>query len=306
MKNEETVPSTGVVTAPRWNSVLKFVGGKRHLVPEIRRYLPSSWITYVEPFAGGASVFFALTETPPTFHSVINDTNEKLMNMYVAVRDDVENVIRFLHEHENTKEHYYAVRSDNMSVGSKAKRAADLIFLNRAGFNGLFRVNGSGGFNVPYGDNPKALLCDEVRLRMASKQLKTATVLSTDFETITREHVKLWISASYGKTKERPLIYFDSPYIPLSKTSNFTAYGTDGFKLVDHQRLAKLTRDLIDIGVHVILSASSAPDTYELYKGLPIIEVEARRSINSNGAKRGPVKEVLVMSPWLVENANIK
>jgi len=283
---------------PRWSACLKWSGGKTGLVPEISRYLPNSWTTYIEPFFGGGAVFFALSEKR-RFPSIISDSNEKLMNMYVAVRDDVENVIRFLSEHVNTKEHYNAVRADNMEKGSKAKRAADLIFLNRAGYNGLFRVNRNGGFNVPFGDNPKVLLCDEARLRLASQQLKTAIILTSDFEKLLRFQDKPYVNKG-------DLIYLDSPYMPLSKTSNFTAYGADGFKLADHERLAKLARDLIDKGVHVILSASSAPDTYELYKELPIVEVEARRSINSDPTKRGAVKEVLVMSPWLLEQAKEK
>jgi DNA adenine methylase len=284
----------------RWDAPLKYAGGKSGLASEILRYVPAKWKTYHEPFFGGGAIFFALREKYGDFPAFLNDSNEKLMNMYVAIRDDVENVIRHLHEHVNSSEHYYQVRMNNMDVGSKAKRAADLIFLNRCGYNGMYRVNQNGRFNVPFGNNPKALLCDEARLQFTSKQLKSTTILHHDFEYTIRHHMRMKLLT------KGDLIYLDSPYMPLSKTASFTKYGADGFKLEDHQRLAKLTKELVAEGVHVILSASSAKETYELYGGLPIIDVEAKRSVNSNAKKRGAVKEALVVSPWLLEQAKEK
>jgi len=286
----EMIRPEGVEAKP----VVKFVGGKRQLLPEILRYVPRDFGAYHEPFVGGGAVFFALSSLGLLKEqSTLSDTNAKLVMMYQALRDDVEEVIGHLKKHENKESRYYAVRADNMLVGSKARRAADLLFLNRCGFNGLYRENKKGQFNVPFGDNPKATICDEEKLRAASRALAKASIVEADFERV-RAHVY-----------PNDLVYLDSPYAPLSKTSDFTGYQAAGFSVEDHRRLAAFARELIDARVSVILSASSAELTRELYEGLPIIDVLAKRSVNSKKDKRGVVKEVLVVSPWLVRQMDL-
>lgn len=256
-------------------SPIKWVGGKRQLLSEILRYVPRDFGAYHEPFIGGGAVFFALSSLG-------------LLKEQSTLSD-----LDHLRKHENKESRYYAVRADNMLVGSKARRAADLLFLNRTCFNGLYRENKKGQFNVPFGDNPKATICDEDKLRAASRALAKASIVEADFER-TRAHVY-----------PNDLVYLDSPYAPLSKTSDFTAYQAAGFSVEDHRRLAVFARELIDARVSVILSASSADLTRELCEGLPIIDVLAKRSVNSKKDKRGTVKEVLVVSPWLVRQMDL-
>jgi DNA adenine methylase len=223
---------------------------------------------------------------------VLSDINAKLVAMYQSVRDDVDNVIRHLEDHKNEKEHFLKVRRDNMLVGSKARRGADFIYLNRCCFNGVYRENKKGEFNVPFGDNPKAKYCDEGRLRVASRQLKCAVVREADFEVVLQT------------ARKGDLAYLDSPYAPLSPTSNFTAYDKSGFTVDDHRRLRTVFQQLVSRGVHVILSASSALLTFDLYAGKKdcrLFDVDAKRSVNSKSDKRGAVKEVLVVSPELVK-----
>ena len=272
----------------RHTGIVKWAGGKKQLLFELLKYIPKTFGAYHEPFLGGGALFFALAEASRITEASLGDMNAKLVTTYQAVRDEVETVIAHLQKHKNNEHHYYEVREHNMQRGGKVQRAADFIFLNRAGFNGLYRENKKGRFNVPFGDNPKAQICDEASLRSSSRLLQLASVTAGDFARLR------------SRVKKGDLVYFDPPYLPLSKTSNFTGYTADGFGLEDQKRLRQLVQDLVASEIHVLLSSSSATATRELYDGFSIIEVNARRSVNSKGDSRGAVKELLIMSPWLV------
>lgn len=262
---------------------IKWVGGKRQLLPEIRKYVPASFGTYYEPFLGGAALFFALQPE----RAVLSDLNDNLITMYKALRDIPKSVVELLTsgEYPPAREHYeQVVRPRNMREGGAARRAADFLYLNRYGFNGLYRENKSGQFNVPYGDNPKAHI-DMKNLQRVSNALQGKTILREPFQAVLET------------AKRGDFVYFDPPYVPLSDTSDFTAYQGEGFNMADQIRLRDTALLLHERGVHVLLSNSSAPEVYQIYADFRITEVRARRSVNSKADKRGEVTEVLIRPP---------
>jgi DNA adenine methylase len=271
---------------------LKWAGGKRQLLSELRKHVPQFYGRYYEPFVGGGALFFDL-QTPPedptdlgawqdwsSHESVIGDTNLELIRTYRAVRDDVESVVDCLKLYKNSESLFYEARA-NPPVGD-AEFAAWFIYMNKVCFNGLYRVNKKGEFNVPFGKYVNPKICDEETLRACSAALQDVRIEYDDFNIVTAE------------VGPGDLVYFDSPYLPVTVTSNFTAYTKDGFTYADHQRLAACALELKRRGVFVVLSNSSCPAVRELYAGWEIIEVDARRSINSKGSKRGAVKEVII------------
>jgi DNA adenine methylase len=265
---------------------LKWAGGKRQLVPRILDLVPARIDTYYEPFLGGAAVFFALARLQLFRRAVLTDANAELVNCYEAVRDDVEGVIVELHKHKNSPSHYYRVRARDPAKLTRTQRAARLIFLNRCGFNGLYRVNSSGTFNVPFGRYARPTICDPTKLRRASRILQTVEIRRADFGEI----------LDGRRPGRRDFVYLDPPYVPISKTSSFTAYASRDFNLVQQQRLADALAALAKRRVPALLSNSDCVTTRGLYAGLEIAEVQARRAINSNARGRGPVGEILVRS----------
>ena len=264
---------------------LKWAGGKRAIVPRLLELLPPVIETYYEPFLGGGALFFALVARGVRFEkAVLADQNEELVNCYQVVRDDVKRVIAALRKHENTEHHYYRVREADPSSLGPAEQAARLIFLNRTGYNGLYRVNSKGRFNVPFGRYKKPRLDDAERLETASRALKKARIDHRDFEKTVKN------------AGDRDFVYFDPPYVPLSLTANFTAYGQAGFAMDEQQRLADLLRRLGRANVPALLSNSDCAATRTLYAGLDLGVVSVRRAINSVASGRGPVAEVLVRS----------
>ena len=276
---------------------IKWAGGKRQLLPEIKKRIPDDMSTYYEPFVGGGAVLFDLQPKK----AIINDANEELVNVYEVIRDNVDGLIRELKHHKETlmeyredenkeeKNYYYEVRAwdrkDNYDSISDLKKAGRIIFLNKTCFNGLFRVNQSGEFNVPFGRYKNPAIVNEEVLRAVSHYLNNNNIRITneDFE-----------EAMKGMRKQA-FVYFDPPYHPISDSSSFTGYTVDGFDEKDQRRLKKLCDNLDERGCRFMLSNSSAPLIQELYE--PNYEVEyigANRSINSDGDKRGEVKEVLV------------
>lgn len=266
-----------LASPPSARPFVKWVGGKRALADQILEGLPP-FNRYFEPFAGGAAVFFELAPGAAT----LSDANTKLINAYQALRYDPDAVIDHLRTYENTKEFYLAIREKNFDVGSCAERAADFIYCNRVGFNGLFRENQSGVFNVPFGDNPRATICDENNLLAVAWALQDVDIRAGDF-------VDAVSSAEAGD-----FCYFDPPYIPISTTSNFAGYQAAGFDYRDQVRLRDTALALKARGVHVILSNSAAAMVFDLYAGFDIQLVDARRAINCKADRRGPVKEVLI------------
>jgi DNA adenine methylase len=259
---------------------IKWAGGKWQLLPAFKLHFPprTAIKRYFEPFLGGAAVFFHLQHP----HSFLSDSNAQLVELYQIVRNDVESLIGALLHHKNEEKYYYAVRGLDAASLSPVERAARFIYLNRTCYNGLYRVNSQGQFNVPFGDYKNPRICDAHGLRAASLALQRANLRLADFETAVKE------------TQRGDLIYFDPPYQPLSKTSSFTAYTSDRFGEEEQRRLARIFRDLDRRGCYVMLSNSSAPLIRELYSEYNLIEVLANRAINSKANGRGKIVELLI------------
>lgn len=264
---------------------LKWAGGKRQLLPALREHLPLEFGRYYEPFVGGGAVFFDLVARRGVFDAKLGDNNQLLVAAYLGVRDRVEEVIRLLSGMRYDRKKYYALRSqkDLFASGSTEEFAARFIYFNRAGFNGLWRVNKNGRFNVPFGRYTNPTICDADGLRAASAALQEVTVSAGDFE------------RSVTRAKPGDLVYFDPPYVPLGGTSDFTAYTKDGFTLRDQERLHDLAFTLKRSGVRVVLSNSDTPAVRDLYRrGWKLHPIQARRNINSKASKRGAVGELII------------
>jgi len=266
---------------------LKWVGGKRQLLSEIEKRLPPSYSgRYFEPFVGGGALFFHLTNSPTHApkKAFLADTNQRLIRAYKGVRDDVEKVLRSLKNRGKTEEDYYRTRDEDIDARkSDAEVAAWLIYLNKTGYNGLYRVNSKNRFNVPFGRYEKPAFYDPETLRRCSDALADADIRLEDFE------------KAAAKAKRNDFVYFDPPYVPLSATSSFASYTKGGFGLEEQRRLRDLARSLKKQGVHVLLSNSSAPEVFDLYAtGFTITPVQATRVVNSKASRRGAVTEVLI------------
>jgi DNA adenine methylase len=269
---------------------LKWAGGKRQLLPRILDLAPARIDTYYEPFVGGGAVFFALAATKRFARAVLGDANPELVNCYETVRDDVEAVIAFLRKHRNTPAAYYGVRAKDPNRLSNAARAARVIYLNRCGYNGLYRVNSEGRFNVPFGSYRKPNICDVPRLQAASRALQDVEIVCGDFRDVLARRAP----------GERDFVYLDPPYVPISKTASFTSYAARDFGPEDQRRLADVLSSLSRDSIPAVLSNSYCRDTRALYVGLKIQRVPARRAINSVGGGRGPVSEMLVRTAAIV------
>ena len=269
---------------------IQWVGGKRWACPQLEEIMTSSYGRYFEPFMGGAALFF---HTRPE-KAVLCDFNSRLVKMYRGVRDNVEDVIELLSMFKREEVFYQEMRAlSHVPLGNSYGSAyidntpstfvaAWFLYINRTSFNALYRENSKGEFNVPMGtytDNP---FYNAENLRTASLALKQVSLMHQDFRTIERQ------------AKAGDFVYFDPPYAPLSATSDFTSYGRTGFGPEDQVDLAEMFFRLQAKGVYVIASNSSAPLIYDLYKGAKILEVDVKRTINSDPTKRGAVKELII------------
>ena len=270
---------------------LKWVGGKGQLLEQLLLLFPSPHEgAYFEPFFGGGAAFFALA--PVT--GQINDVNKALMAAYTNVRDSIEAVIDQLRELESEylaldadsrQEYFYERRSEyNQEYYATVRKTTLLIFLNKTCFNGLYRENRKGEFNVPHGRYANPTICDEATLRATSGALKYVKITSGSFEDAVKD------------AKEGDFVYFDPPYHPLNPTSSFTSYSVDDFTADDQRKLKGVFDDLTKRGVKVALSNSDSEFINELYAEYRIEKVLAGRSINSVGSKRGKITEVLVLN----------
>jgi DNA adenine methylase len=268
----------------RLRPILKWAGGKRSLVPRILEELPEQIDTYYEPFVGGAAVFLALAEAKRFKRAVITDKNAQLINMYTVVRDDLGKLLKKLEGLQNrtSEEDYYSIRAGKPK--NRIDRAARLIYLNKTGYNGLYRVNSKGGFNVPYGRYKRPKIYDPERLAHAASYLQDVTIRVADFE------------EACAEAKRGDAVYLDPPYLPLSKTASFSAYHSEAFGMPEHQRLAKVFAKLLRRGVTAVLSNSATPETRALYQSFKCSDVAVRRPINSIGSRRGAVSELLVVA----------
>lgn len=262
--------------------VLKWAGGKSRLVPKILVRLPENIETYYEPFVGSAAVFFALRTRGSFKRAVLSDRNRELIDVYRALKRDVAAVMTVLKKYSYDRDVYYQVRSTDPKTLDLFERAARTIYLNKTGFNGLYRVNRAGEFNVPFGRYTNPNICDEPRLRSAARALKGVKLTVSDFE-------KACAEAGPGDA-----VYFDPPYLPVSKTSNFTAYHSEAFEMAEHERLAEVFSGLVKRGVCVALSNSDTTATRRLFKGYKTERILVSRPINSKTTKRGDVAEILV------------
>ena len=291
---------------------LKWAGGKRQLLPELRRFYPPRFETYHEPFVGSGAVFFDLVGRRAVRRRRVRltDVNPDLIGCWRQLRDNREAVIEHLRglaseRVEAPEEHYYDVRERfNGARGEilddgrpqaelyTATLAAMLIYLNRTGFNGLFRVNSRGLFNVPRGRYRNPRICDEHNLRRASEALSTLEA-EVDYAKY---------DAVLDVARPRDFVYLDPPYAPLSATASFTSYTATRFGAGDQRRLQQVVLALAQRGCQVVLSNSTAPEIRDLYDGNADAEeagvrahrVAARRTINSNAARRGPVEEYVI------------
>ncbi|MCP5094405.1 MAG: DNA adenine methylase [Chloroflexi bacterium] len=264
---------------------LKWAGGKRRLLKQYAPYFPSinSINHYYEPFIGSGAVFFHLRPVNAT----LSDRNGRLIELYQMIQSNVEGVIAALKPHQNELDYFYSIRAQDPQQLTAVQRAARLIYLNKTCYNGLYRENRRGQFNVPFGRYVNPAICDEDRLRAASAALHGITLKAEDFADVLT-HVA-----------PDDFVYLDPPYVPLSLTSSFTSYNQHGFGEADQHRLAETIGRLSDLGCRVMLSNSSAPLVYELYNNDPryhLHEISARRNINSKANGRGPVKELLILN----------
>jgi DNA adenine methylase len=294
---------------------LKWAGGKRQLLSQLEAHFPSRLLNggitrYVEPFVGSGALFFKIFQAYPIEECLLADINPELILVYKTIREDVRELIHHLEELErrflklntdNRKEFYYKIRDeynqqrisiqyDDFEPGW-VSRSAHMLFLNRTGYNGLFRLNSKGAFNVPYGRYKNPRILDAENLCRAADLLQRVSILYGDFEKIA-EFVD-----------QRTMIYFDPPYRPLSATAHFTAYSKDGFDDSQQLRLANFFRDLDGKGASLMLSNSDPhnldprDDFFEdAYRGFRIERLKARRNINREADKRGPISELLILN----------
>ena len=258
---------------------MKWAGGKTGLIPQFEPLFPKIEFTlYAEPFVGGGAVFFHLL--PPK--SILIDSNEELINFYLVVRDNLEELLADLKKHKNTKEHYYSIRALDPQALSPVERASRFLYLNKTAYNGLWRVNSQGKHNVPFGRYKNPKIVDELNLRLVSEALRTAEVLCDDFSRV------------LDFARAGTFVYLDPPYYPLSDTANFTGYTADAFGARDQERLAGVFRELDRRGCLVMLSNSDTPFIRQLYSGFDIQVVYARRAINCRADRRGPIAELVI------------
>jgi DNA adenine methylase len=258
---------------------VKWAGGKRQLMHELLPEVPAQRGTYHEPFIGGGALFFKLQPQ----RAVLTDMNLRLVRTYRAVRDDVQALIAALEQCPNDKDFFLQMRARDIDKASDVEVATWFIFLNKTGFNGLYRVNQKGGFNVPFASYKNPRICDKDNLLATSKALQGVEILNTDFRSVAQ------------RAEAGDFVYFDPPYVPVSTTASFTSYTRDGFSMVDQAALRDIALGLKQRDVSVLLSNSSVPEVHELYsEGFVVRVVQASRAINSNAKKRGKVAEVLI------------
>lgn len=265
---------------------LKWVGGKRQIIPEILSHLPKniSSLNYCEPFIGGGALLFHLEPK----RAIINDYNEELINVYKVIKNNLEELLIDLKKHQNTSEYFYQIRGiDRQPLFDEltnVQHASRIIYLNKTCFNGLYRVNSLGEFNSPFGRYTNPNIVNEPVLRAVSKYLNSSeiTILNGDYEKV------------LNSVTADTFVYLDPPYHPISESSNFTGYVQGGWSEKHQIRLKKACDDLNKKGVKFLLSNSAAPFIKELYSGYEIHSINANRSINSVGEKRGQIEELLI------------
>lgn len=273
---------------------VKWVGGKGKLVPELEKYFPKKFNRYFEPFVGGGALFYEVIQKNNIVFSSINDINKKLIVTYKQIQQDPKKIISLLKNIENEykklsleeqKEYFYTIRKkynkeslDNITI------AVYLIFLNKTCFNGMYRENSKGEYNIPFGDQKNPTICDEKNILAVSKCLKNTEINNLSFE------------EAVEKCKKGDYIYFDPPYYPINATSSFTSYSKNSFGPREQEKLRNVFIKLARKGCFVMLSNSNTDFIKEIYKEYKdyFKYIYATRSINSNGNKRGKILEIVI------------
>ncbi|WP_457558425.1 DNA adenine methylase [Candidatus Harpocratesius sp.] len=263
---------------------LKWAGGKRQLIEQYDEFIPNDIEEYIEPFVGGGAMFFYLL---PDF-AILIDNNPVLINSYKIIKNNVNELLKLLEKHENNSEYYYKIRSldrhpdfDKLSDIEKASRT---IYLNRCCYNGLYRVNKKGQFNVPFGRYKNPIFCDKENLLAVHQSLQNVELICDSFEKVTEF------------ATENSFIYMDPPYVPISDTASFTSYTKEDFGKEQQIKLKKVFETLDKKGSKVMLSNSYCEFILDLYEKYEIKIVYATRAINSNANKRGKIKEILILN----------
>lgn len=262
--------------------IVKWAGGKTQLLGELLPRIPSYPGKYIEPFFGGGALYFDLCPDK----AIIADSNPELINAYRQVAEHVEEIIELLSSYENSEESFYRMRKLNWEALSEVEAASRFIYLNKTCFNGLYRVNKYGQFNVPYGKYKKPNICDASTLRAASEVLKGATIVCGDYVEILREH------AEAGD-----FVFLDPPYIPISEHADFKRYTKKQFYKEDHVTLANVVHELVHHGCYVILTNSNHPLVHELYSAYPIDIIQTKRHISCNGKTRSGEDVIVTAFP---------
>ena len=265
---------------------LKWVGGKRQIMPSIVSLLPENMeeYRYVEPFVGGGAVLFHLHPKS----AIINDFNAELINVYEVIKNNLDELVADLKKHQNESGYFYEIRgwdrSDEIKRLTNVQRASRIIYLNKTCFNGLYRVNSAGEFNVPFGKYKSPNIVNEPTLKAVSEYLNANNIIiyCCDYEDVLRELDK------------NSFVYLDPPYHPVSESSNFTGYVQGGWNMYDQIRLREACDELTRKGIKFLLSNSATPLIKEQYKDYNIQTVKANRAVNSNGAARGEIDELLI------------
>jgi DNA adenine methylase len=263
---------------------LKWVGGKRQIIPEIAEHLPKNIKLYIEPFIGGGALLFHLQPK----RAIINDFNSELVNVYRVIKEDLENLISDLKKHKNEAEYFYKIRgidrTEEIDRLTSTERASRIIYLNKTCFNGLYRVNNSGEFNSPFGRYKNPNIINEPVLRAVNHYLN-----NNDVQIMNGDYLE-----ALQKAEKSSFVYLDPPYHPVSESANFTGYIQGGWGTEDQIKLREACDDLTRRGIRFLQSNSSTDFIKEEYKKYKIYVVKASRAINSDAEKRGEVEELLI------------
>ena len=278
MKRQENLP----------HPFVKWAGGKRQLIPQMKKYFPEKFNKYIEPFVGGGAVFFFLYRNNLIYdNNILIDNNYELINCYNKIRDNVDQLAKSLTDHKNEEEYYYNTRKKDRNPEiyrklTEIEKASRTIYLNKTCYNGLYRVNSKGEFNVPFGRYKNPNYCDNINLKTVSKALKNTKIIHGSFE----------LCLNYAK--EADLLYLDPPYHPLSQTSSFTGYTKEDFGINYQKKLYEVYKKLDKRGCKLMLSNSYSDFILNLYKDYNKIILRAKRAINCDSSKRGKIREILI------------
>ena len=282
----QTLPKVPWSRSPR--PFVKWAGGKSQLLKNLEKHFPETFGTYYEPFLGGGAVFFYLVHKRHRFNAVLSDINGELIKAYRIIKEQVEDLILQLENHReqykiNPKKYYYHVRND-YEPSDDVERTARLIFLNKTCYNGLYRVNKKGKFNVPFGQYKNPKICDKKNLLTVSKVLQwsNAKLLAADYQESTKD------------AEKGDFIYFDPPYQPVSSTANFTSYTQSGFSKEEQERLGRWFSELDQRRCQILLSNSDTQEVRDIYDGYDIQTVKALRAISCKGNSRTGHTELII------------